>query len=102
VAEAIEKMVTLQMPWSDQDDKQLATMHEWDTTNKPSLIEQIALQEARRDGRVDLGDLENTISMSQAIAAVEAAAEGDSNDSELDAYRDALDEALSRWPDLTS
>ena len=37
-----------------------------------------------------------------ALDAVAAAADGDSNDDEIDALRNALDLALRRWPDARS
>lgn len=37
----------------------------------------------------------------KALADVEQAAEGGSNDRELEALNDALDMALARWPEIT-
>jgi uncharacterized membrane protein len=37
-----------------------------------------------------------------ALDAVATAADGDSNDAEIDALRNALDLALRRWPELHS
>jgi hypothetical protein len=39
--------------------------------------------------------------MADLLDKVRKAAWGDSNDDEIDAYRDALEEALDRWPGLS-
>lgn len=55
----------------------------------------------KRSGRTSRRRRERSVEwVRDALAHVERAALGDSNDDELDALRDALELALTRWPEI--
>lgn len=101
---ALAEMLRTQHPWTEKDAEDLVHLRTCTTSpdeeSQAWLRRRIDLQVAWSEGRIDLGDTENVLELSEALGAVEGAAEGDSNDNELSAYRDALDLALGRWPDI--